>query len=131
MREKPVENFMFVCPFVLSEIECGLVTAAEPDLDKQRACREFITAQAMENTLEVRVSIRHSYTEIVSNILRKFPKASEKTKLQRHLSDIQVDINDIWIAAVALDHGLILLTGDHMEKIKQCAPELRCDNWLR
>jgi len=51
-------------------------------------------------------------------------------RTQRHLSDLGVDVNDVWIAAVALEHGLILLTEDGMGTIRNCVPHLEVANWL-
>jgi predicted nucleic acid-binding protein len=46
------------------------------------------------------------------------------------LSSINVQVNDIWIAAVALERGLILLTHDGMTTIRACLPELIVQDWL-
>ena len=52
------------------------------------------------------------------------------TDTQKHLSALGVDVNDVWIAAVALEHGLTLLTTDRMETIRNCVPDLKVENWL-
>ena len=41
-----------------------------------------------------------------------------------------LDVNDIWIAAIALEHNLVLVTKDGMAKIREAAPSLRIENWL-
>ena len=46
------------------------------------------------------------------------------------MSALGVDVNDIWIAAVAVERNLVLLTEDRMDVIRVCVPEIRFDNWL-
>ena len=59
-----------------------------------------------------------------------FPKSNPDHSTQKHLTDIRVDINDAWLAAVALTHNLILVTDDNISVIRACVPELRVENWL-
>ena len=41
-----------------------------------------------------------------------------------------VDINDMWTVAVALEHGLVLITRDKLTKVRAVMPELKVENWL-
>jgi predicted nucleic acid-binding protein len=66
----------------------------------------------------------------MEQIWRRYPPGSGRIKTQQHLSDIGVDVNDVWIAAVALEHNLTLLTVDQMQAIRTCMPSIRFDNWL-
>ena len=132
LRREPVENFVFVCPIALSEIEHGLRNSLTPDLAQQRACREFIAREATEHVVDIGPSIQTSYAAVLGTILTKYPMPTTgHSTTQKHLTDIRVDVNDIWIASVALEHDFILLTNDKMEVIKECATGiLRFDNWL-
>ncbi len=132
IRQEPVENFIFVCPVALSEIEHGLCVTAAPDAERQRACREFIAREAMQHYVEIGPSIKDSYAAILGAILRKHPMPlTASVTTQKHLTNIRVDINDVWIASVAHQRDFILLTNDKMEVIKECAQDIvRFDNWI-
>ncbi|HSR07122.1 MAG TPA: hypothetical protein VLM42_08235, partial [Bryobacteraceae bacterium] len=78
----------------------------------------------------VETTTRDSYALIMERIWRAHPPANGRIKTQQHLSTLDADVNDIWIAAVALEHGLILLTEDRMEAIRTCVPEITIENWL-
>jgi predicted nucleic acid-binding protein len=41
-----------------------------------------------------------------------------------------VDINDVWICAVAWEHGLTLLTQDKMKQIRSVVPEINVESWI-
>jgi tRNA(fMet)-specific endonuclease VapC len=73
---------------------------------------------------------RDSYALIMEQIWRRHPPGSDRIRTQQHLSHLGVDVNDVWIAAVALEHGLTLLTNDGMDVIRECVQDLRFANWL-
>lgn len=126
----PPENFIWLCPIVLGEIEFGLRTAPMADADKQRKCREFVSAQARHSFQEMVVHVGEGYAHVLHQIYERYPKVDPDWSTQKHLTSLPVDINDAWFAAVALTHNLILVTNDEMKIIRECVPELRVDNWL-
>lgn len=123
-----VENLLWVCSLTVGEIESGLLTADPPDEAKQRECRKFLYGTALQFVHEVRVTTGPVYADVLAKILKKHPRHGVKT--QKHLTSIGVDVIDLWICAVAIEHNLILLTDDAMATIRACVPELRTDNWL-
>lgn len=129
LRKKPVENLIWVCPISLGEIETGLRIGSPADTDKHRACRRFVDEEVLQFVWEIRVTTRESYAEVMERLWRRHPNAS-KLRTQEHLSRLGVDVNDVWIVAVAIEHGLILLTDDKLEAIRECVPELKIENWL-
>lgn len=128
-RDHPPDNIVWVCPISLAEIECGLRITNTTDAQRRAACRRFIEDNALDFVHRIETTTRDSYAEIMERIWRAHPPAMG-TDTQKHLSAVGVDVNDVWIAAVALEHGLILLTKDRMETIRNCVPDLRVENWL-
>jgi tRNA(fMet)-specific endonuclease VapC len=128
-RNCPPENIVWVCPVSLAEVEWGLRTTNTTDAQRRTRCRRFIEDNALEFVQPIQTTTRDSYAEIMERIWRAhLPAMGQKT--QRHLSDLGVDVNDVWIAAVALEHGLTLLTADRMDTIRNCVPEIVMENWL-
>lgn len=130
LRRKPVENIVWVCPISLGEIECGLRITQSGDPMRRSACRKFINDEALDFVFDIRLETRESYADVMSRIWHKHTPASSKIATQAHLSQWGVDVNDVWIAAVALEHNLILLTTDRMDTIRDCVPELQIEDWL-
>jgi tRNA(fMet)-specific endonuclease VapC len=130
LREVSPENIIWVCPISLAELECGLRITTSTDPQRRAACRRFIEDQVLDFVREIGITTRDSYAEIMERIWRTHPPANARVDTQRHLSSLGVDVNDVWIAAVALEHGLILLTNDGMNAIRACVPNMRVDNWL-
>jgi len=126
----PPDTFLWVCPVSLGEIEWGLRTTATTDDSRRSACRQFIQQHVLEFVWEIGITTRESYAEIMENIWRTHPPANATIGTQSHLSTLKVDVNDVWIAAVALEHNLTLLTKDRMDTIRTCVPHLRVGNWL-
>jgi predicted nucleic acid-binding protein len=129
-RDLPHENILWVCPISLGEVECGLRITTTTDAERRRACRRFIEEQALDFVWAIDFTTRDSYAEIMERIWRRYPPGNGRIKTQQHLSELGVDVNDVWIAAVALERGLILLTEDRMDTIRTCVPEMRVENWL-
>ena len=130
LRDVPPENIIWVCPISLGEVEWGLRITATTDTERRAACRRFIEEQALEFVREIGVTTRDSYAEIMERIWRIHPPAGGRIDTQQHLSRLGVDVNDVWIAAVALEHNLILLTEDAMACIREVSPDLRFDCWI-
>jgi len=129
MRERPQENIVWVCPISLGELECGMRITADANPERRAACRHFIEETVLDFVHKIGVTTRDSYATIMERIWNAHRPAHAGISTQRHLTDQGVDVNDVWIAAVALEHGLTLLTTDQMETIRTCIPELRIENW--
>ena len=74
---------------------------------RRAECRRFIEDEITNYVRPIEISTRDSYALIMERIWREHSPAIG-TDTQKHLSSLNVQVNDIWIAAVALDHGLIL-----------------------
>ncbi len=130
LRDNPLDNILWVCPISLAEIEWGLRITTTTDPARRAACRRFIEDEVIGFFFPIAETTRDSYAEIMERIWRANPPGSANVRTQQHLSGLGVDVNDVWIAAVALERNLILLTADAMDTIRRCVPEIRFDNWL-
>ena len=125
----PLENIVWVCPIVLAEIEWGLRITVTTNPQRRAECRRFIQESVLNFVWPIDETTGESYAKIMERIWRNHPPAIG-TDTQVHLSSLNVQVNDVWIAAVALEHGLTLLTQDGMAIIKACVPEVDFQNWL-
>jgi tRNA(fMet)-specific endonuclease VapC len=130
LRSSPADNLVWVCPVTLGELECGLLITNTTDQARRDACRAFILREVLSFVHDVRESTRHTYALIMERIWKRYPPTRHRRGTEGHLLSLSVDINDVWIAAVALEHGLTLLTSDQMMVIRECVPELKAENWL-
>ena len=129
LREAPAENLIWVCPIALGELECGMRITADDNPERRAACRRFIEDRVLEFVHAIGVTTRDSYAHIMQQIWNVHRPAHGGISTQQHLSSLGVDVNDVWIAAVAMEHGLILLTTDGMETIRECVRELQMQDW--
>ena len=71
------------------------------------------------------------YRDINGRIWKKHTPANFKIKTERHLVNLGVDINDVWIVAVAWKHGLVFVTTDKMTCIKEAvSKEVQFGCWI-
>lgn len=128
LRISPVENIIWVCPIALGEFEWGLRITGTTDATRRAQSRRFIE-ENFDFVRPIDITTRETYAHIMEKIWRAHPPAIGRDT-QVHLSSLNVQVNDVWIAAVALEHGLTLLTEDRMATIRQCVPEVNVQNWL-
>ena len=133
VNSMPPENFPRVCAITLGEIEVGnLITASTNQLIRDDYMK-YVYEWFLPSALEIRHTTRISYAKIIEAILRIHPMTSSQ-KTERHLvENVGIDINDVWIAAVAHEHGLILATDDKMTNIRAAVEPSKLvvfDNWL-
>jgi predicted nucleic acid-binding protein len=129
VREHPQENLVWVCPISLGELEWGMRVTTTTDPDRREHCRRYIEEHILDFVHQIDVTTRDSYAEILHRIWIEHPPPNGRDT-QQHLSSLGVDVNDVWIAAVAIEHGLTLLTDDRMATIRKCVPALLVANWL-
>jgi predicted nucleic acid-binding protein len=76
------------------------------------------------------VATGEAYGKLLEEIYRRHPKTDPNQTTQEFLTELKVDINDAWLAATAMTHNLIFVTSDEMAVIRECATDLRFENWL-
>lgn len=121
-----------VCSITLGEIEAGHRMTATTN---RRVRDDFVTwlnQVIVPNALPVSATTRIYYADIVGRIWKKHPPTSAGVKTEGHLVSLGVDVNDVWTAAVAFEHGMTLVTQDRMECIREVMQpaELQFDCWI-
>jgi tRNA(fMet)-specific endonuclease VapC len=119
-----------VCAITLGEIEAGNQMTITNNQAARDEFNAFVVSTLHPFALDVTLTTRTYYGNLMGRIWKAHPPANSKTKTEAHLAALGVDINDVWIAAVAWEHGMVLLTGDSMSVIKQVLPEVAFENWL-
>jgi predicted nucleic acid-binding protein len=77
---------------------------------------------------------RTYYGDIIGRLWEQHPTQTSKQKTERHLVvDLGIDINDVWITALAWEHGLTLVTHDGMEKLRPTVQKLgvNIEDWMQ
>ena len=114
----------------LGEIEAGHLIAQPPDAQKQEDYNRFLNETFIRTALEVSVSTRIDYGELLARIWRAHPPATHRVRTEARLVGLGVDINDLWTVAIAREHNLIFVTQDKMQVIRDAAFDVEFDCWL-
>ena len=117
-----------VCTITLGEMESGFRMTADQDPARRSQCRAFMDRELRKFALDVTVQTSLAYADIMERIWNKH-KPQKGVKTERHLVDKGVDINDVWIVAVALERGFTLLTTDSMAVIRDVVSDVQFENW--
>ena len=126
----PGDTQIRVCAITLGEIEAGHRMTHTTNQRRRDDFAAFVNEKFLANALPISHSTRLSYAEIISRIWKRHPPANPKTRTEVHLLQLGVDINDVWVAAVAWEHGLIFVTRDKMKCIREAVVELQVECWL-
>jgi len=114
----------------LGEIEAGHRITETTDHQKRHDFERFINNEFRPHGLLVKPTTRQYYAHIVESIWKRHPPSGRRTRTEWHLVGLGVDINDVWIAAQAIEHNLVLVTEDDMKCIRQSVGKLLdVDNW--
>ena len=129
LREVPPDNPVRVCSITLGELEWGYLVTRSSDEAKREQHRRFVVRRLHPWAYEVTQHSGERYAQILKRVWEKHrPKRGAGT--QKHLSELGVDVNDVWIVAVAWEHNLTLLTSDRMRVLREVIGEdVEFDNW--
>jgi predicted nucleic acid-binding protein len=131
---------LFVSVVMLGEMEYGHRVAHAPDAVKQAAYAKFVREQCPV-ALEITEHVAEQYGEMRAWLFNNCgPKAKQsKAKRAEELvnpttgKELFIDENDIWIAAQAKTHNLVLVThdsrGNFGKVLRQFAPALTVEDW--
>ncbi|MHC4401195.1 MAG: type II toxin-antitoxin system VapC family toxin [Planctomycetota bacterium] len=129
-RSLPVGTGLFASVISLGEIAAGHRITATTDHQRRDEFERFVTQEFRPHALVVSQSTREYYAQVIEGIWQRHPPASRGIRTEKHLVDLGVDINDVWIVAQTLEHNLILVTEDRMERIRESADRLLdVENW--
>lgn len=130
---------IYLSRIAIAEVEYGL--ALNPSVS-------LMLKQQMENGIkayQVKDIGKHTtphYAKIRAELFDKKAPRDKKGKIKRGLSPEQftalkptayefgIQENDLWIAAIAVELNMTLVTGDKMNQLKSVFPALNLENWM-
>lgn len=123
-RSLPANTRLFASVISLGEIAAGHRITKTTNHQRRDEFERFVTHEFRPHALGVTASTREYYAQVIEGIWQRHPPTHEGIRTEKHLVDLGVDINDVWIAAQTLEHNLILVTGDKMECIREATGRL-------
>ena len=130
-----------ICAVTIGEVEYGL-ESAPPDFPEEK--RQHIRSAVRNFEIVYDISSHTAspyYAQARAKLFQKFalkPVRGRRAKA-RHVEDLLetdgakplgIQENDLWIASVAMEYNMVLVTGDKLSRITEVCPELRVENWL-
>ena len=99
--------------------------------------QQFLFNQ-LPQVLDVTTTTRIYYGSLRARLFNRFAPADKRRKGQRpeQLTDpltgleLGIQENDLWIAAQALEHNMVLVTNDGLARIRGVGMDLRVENWV-
>ena len=131
---------LFVSVVTLGEIEYGHRVTLAPDPAKQAAYAKFVREQCPVS-IEITKHVAEQYGEMRAWLFNNFGPIAKKSKAKRAEElvnpatgqELAIDENDIWIAAQAMTHNLVLVThdsrGNFGKVLLQFAHALTVEDW--
>ena len=130
LRMVPPERLIFICSVTLGEIEAGHAMTETTDQDRRDEYDTFVVKELLPYCLDVTQTTRFAYATIMGRLFRANPPTNPRSRTDLHLVSLGVDMNDVWMCAVAFEHGLTLLTNDKMARIRTAVPEMAVEDWI-
>jgi predicted nucleic acid-binding protein len=130
VQSLPQDTQLRACAITLGEFEVGHLITQSTDQKKRDDATGFLNRVFLPNALPIAASTRFYYAQIIARIWQRQGPAKASTRTEIHLVKLGLDINDVWVVAVAWEHGLILVTTDKMESIRKAVPEVQMECWL-
>lgn len=131
---------LFVSVVTLGEMEYGHRVALNPDAAKQAAYAKFVREQCPESK-SVDKHVAEQYGQMRAWLFEKcapkggWPKKkrAEQLEFPETGERLQIDENDLWIAAQAMTHNLVLVTRDRSGNfgpvLRQFAALFKVEDW--
>lgn len=139
----PTNNYvsrLYVSVITLGEIDYGHCVALTPDPAKQAAYSKFVHEQCPD-ARDITKHVAEQYGEMRAWLFNNCGPYAKKSKAKRAEElvnpttgkELGIDENDIWIAAQAKTHNLVLVTHDSkvnfVKMLNQFAPTLHVEDW--
>ena len=137
----PEKTPLVVSAVTLGEIEYGLHASGKISTAHHPEFEQFV-AKWFRVVLSVTKSTASYYGPLRARLFERFGGADNKTEARRpeQLADpatgekLGVDENDVWIAAQAIEHTLVLVTHDRLHRIRSVTKDelnLMVEDWAR
>jgi tRNA(fMet)-specific endonuclease VapC len=128
------DDVLSVSAVALGEIAFGHEMTQSTDHHRREEFERFINNE-FPMAIPVDRHTRVHYGDLKARIFREYPPASSRENHPERCVDrvtgaeLGIDENDLWMAAQAVQHNLILVTNDEMARISAVAPELDMEDW--
>ena len=120
---------------VLGEVSYGFQVASPKRRAYPKEVLEFIRNE-FPCPLPIRSSTTQVYGMLRAALFEKYASKQDRKGLRpEQLIDpvtawsLGIQENDLWIAAQALEHNLVLITNDKMKHLRSVATDLKVENW--
>lgn len=125
-----------ISAITLGEIEFGLRVRPAESLEFEAELQKFLFDQ-LPLVLDVTSTTRISYGSLRARLFDRFAPVEKRSKSRRpeQLADpatareLGIQENDLWIAAQAIEHNLVLVTNDGLARVRAVGGGLSIENW--
>ncbi len=143
--ERPARRYKgFLCPINVGEVEYGLLVAPYEKPEEHKLAGDLLAAfDSSDLLLDIDTNLaRDYYADLRARLFnhcaprikrerKNYNKRVEEWKDPTTSRELKIQENDLWLAAVAMAHNLILVTRDNMDAIKKVAgSDITFENWL-
>ena len=129
------ESPLLVSAITLGEIECGHFRSAGTNPDRRREFEEWLL-EKFPYAVDVTRHTSPIYGEIKASIFNRHAPKSKRSRRPEQCYDkatgleLGIDENDLWNAAQAIEHNLVLVSNDRMRHILDGAGNaLKWEDW--
>ena len=134
----PDDSMLFISAITRGELEFGHCRTTSTDHERRAEFDRFVRDEFRDRfIISVTKDTGMYYGDLKAKLFATYPPQNRRINHPETLfdpvtgSELGIDENDLWIAAQAIEHNLVLVTADKMEKIKTVAGGLLEDaeNW--
>lgn len=125
----PPQSLIYTSAVILGEITYAHLISPTTDLQKRRDYEQFVRSKFHHRILPVTHHTIDSYAYLRSNL---FNVTGSKTSKRPELWEdpatgaaLGIEENDLWLAAQSIEHNLVLVTNDKMNRIRKADKENR------
>lgn len=138
VASRPATSPLRVSAISLGEIEYGHMANPQEGEPIQIQRDKFVREQ-LPTVLDVQKTTKLYYGALRAKLFERFgPRKHKKGLRPEQLVDpissrkLTIQENDLWIAAQAIEHNLVLVSSDRdMRRIQEVAPELTVEDWAK
>ena len=130
-------DLIYVSRITIAEIEYGYKLYVSTQQDRRNKAEEAM--RAYRNIKEIGKKTTGPYSDIRAAVFTLFAPRNSKNRIKNvrpeRLTDkttgaeLGIQENDLWIAAIAVEYNLYLVTDDRMARIREAWPGLKVVKW--
>jgi tRNA(fMet)-specific endonuclease VapC len=133
------EGFIYIPRIVIGEILFGHKLFTATDKNRQQLIEKGLSA--FKNIKDVDKHTVEPYSDIRAALFNQYGPRDKKGKVKKvhpeslvdrtTSKELGVQENDIWIAAIAVEYNMVLVTEDKINQIKTVESRLRVRRWCK